>query len=259
VADWSALTVQISVSVVRVELARILPLRALYLQQVNFQIRYYACHERGWTDSYLLTANEAEIGYGSIKGDDAEGRDTVFEFFLIPPFRQQASRLFAALLSASRVPRIECQSNDALMTAMLFEFGRDINAGVVLFDHRVSTDLRFPGAVFRRVKNGDAVFTHSVEPPGDYVLAFDGRILATGGFLTHYNPPFADLFMEVDEHHRRKGAGSYLVQEVIKECYRAGRVPAARCSLDNYASRATLTKAGMRECGFMLTGVVRKT
>jgi GNAT superfamily N-acetyltransferase len=248
----------VQIRVTRVELARILPLRALYLQEANFQIRYNACHERGWTDSYLLMADGTGVGYGSIKGDDAAGRDTVFEFYVIRPFRRQASRLFEQLLSATRAPRIECQSNDALMAAMLFEFGRDINANVVLFDHRMTTDLGLPGAIFRRVKSDDTLFKHGVEPPGDFVLELDGRIVATGGFLTHYNPPFVDLFMEVDEHHRRKGAGSYLVQEVIKECYRAGRVPAARCNLDNYASRATVTKAGMRESGFMLTGVVRK-
>jgi GNAT superfamily N-acetyltransferase len=249
----------VQIRVLRVELARILPLRAMYLQEANFQIRYNACHERGWTDSYLLMADGTGIGYGSIKGDDAAGRDTVFEFFLIPAFRQQASRLFEALLLASRVPRIECQSNDALMTAMLFEFGRDINAHVILFEHRVSTDLQLPGAVFRRAKGGDAIFKHGAEPPGDYVLERDGRIVATGGFLTHYNAPFADLFMEVEQSHRRKGAGSYLVQELIKECYAAGRVPAARCNLDNHASRATLTRSGLRACGFMLMGASRLT
>jgi GNAT superfamily N-acetyltransferase len=240
------------IDVAKVELARILPLRAQHLQEANFQIRYNACHERGWTDSYLLTADGADVGYGSIKGDDAAGRDTVFEFYVIPPLRRQASRLFEKLLSASRAPRIECQSNDALITAMLFEFGADVIADVVLFEHRLSTGLQFPGATFRRAKAGDAIFTHGAEPPGDYVLELDGRIVATGGFLTHYNPPFADLFMEVDQGHRRRGAGSYLLQEVIRECYLAGRVPAARCKLANQASRATLTKAGMRECGFML-------
>jgi hypothetical protein len=188
----------VQIRVARVALGRILPLRALHLQEVNFQIRYNACHERGWTDSYLVTADEAEIGYGSVKGDDAEGRDTVFEFYLIPPFRRQASRLFEQLLSASRAPRIECQSNDALMSAMLFEFGRDIDANVVLFDHRVTTDLQCPGAVFRRVQDSDRIFKHTAEPPGDHVLELAGQIVATGGFLTHYNPPFADLFMEVE-------------------------------------------------------------
>ncbi|MEW6323376.1 MAG: hypothetical protein AB1635_20080 [Acidobacteriota bacterium] len=33
-------------------------------------------------------------------------------------------------------------------------------------------------------------------------------------------------------------------------------MPAARCGIRNAASRASLRKAGMRECGFMLTGTL---
>ena len=61
----------------------ILLLRNLFLQETNFQIRYNACHERGWTDSYLLTVDSKEIGYGSINGQEIKNRDTIFEFFLV--------------------------------------------------------------------------------------------------------------------------------------------------------------------------------
>ena len=94
---------------------------------------------------------------------------------------------------------------------------------------------------------------------GDYVLILGGQIVATGGFLLHYNKPFADLYMEVEQNYRRKGAGSFLIQEIIKQSYVQGRVPAARCNISNIASRATLTKAGMRTCGFMLVGDVRNS
>jgi len=112
-----------------------------------------------------------------------------------------------------------------------------------------------PGAVFRARRDGDQVFAHKVEP-GGYVVASTGEVVATGGFMLHYNMPFADLHMEVREDRRRRGFGGFLLQELKKECYLAGRVPAARCELRNEASRATLTKAGLRVCGFMLTGNV---
>ena len=102
------------------------------------------------------------------------------------------------------------------------------------------------------------MFAHEAEPVGDFVLERRGEVVATGGFLLHYNEPFADLYMEVVRAHRRQGAATFLVQELIGQCYRAGRVPAARCSVGNLASRATLTKAGLRPCGFMLRGDVRR-
>jgi GNAT superfamily N-acetyltransferase len=244
---------------VRTDLTRIQPLRALFLGQANFQVRYHACHERGWTDAYALAVNGSDVGYGSVKGREIADRDTVFEFFVLPPFAGFASRLFGELLAASGATYIEAQSNDRLMSAMLFEFGRNINADMMLFEAHVQTNYTVPGAVFRRRREGDPVFAHAVEPVGDYVVEREGEIAATGGFLLHYNEPFADVFMEVAEPHRRRGIGTLLVQDVIKQCYLAGRVPAARCHLANAASRATLAKAGMRTCGFLLMGEAGQT
>ncbi len=177
----------------KTELQAILPLRNLFLQETNFQIRYNACHERGWTASYLLTSDEVEIGYGSIKGQEIADRDTIFEFYLIPPFRKFSSLVFPELIAASGARFIECQSNDVLLTSMLFEFAQNINSDVVLFK----------------------------------------------------------------ENFRRKGLGSFILQELKKACYLSGRVPAARTSIQNKASRAALLKAGLRICGFMLKGDIK--
>ena len=62
--------------------------------------------------------------------------------------------------------------------------------------------------------------------------------------------------MEVDEPFRRRGYGSYLIQELKRACYEMGRVPAARCDAANAASRATLQKAGLFPCARMLSGVL---
>ena len=64
-------------SAVKTDLKGIEPLRTLFLQESNHQIRYNACHERGWTDSYLLTRDDACIGYGSVKGQETPARDTI--------------------------------------------------------------------------------------------------------------------------------------------------------------------------------------
>jgi len=231
-------------------------LRALFLQETNFQIRYNACHERGWTDSYLLTLDHLKVGYGSIKGQERDDRDTVFEFYIIPPFRRKSSELFRQLLLASEAGLIECQSNDLLLSSMLYEFSTSLSSDVVLFEDHAVTRLSVPGAIVRRTRPGDEIFGHNAEPVGDYVVDFEGEVVASGGFLCHYNPPFADLYMEVREDSRQRGFGSFLLQEVKRECYLAGRVPAARTSIRNAASRATLTKAGLRVCGFMLLGKV---
>ena len=95
-----------------------------------------------------------------------------------------------------------------------------------------------------------------MEPVGEWLIEHDGAIVATGGIATHYNPPYGDLYMEVDEPYRRRGYGSYLIQELKRACYEMGRVPAARCNVSNAASRATLQKAGLLPCARMLSGVL---
>jgi GNAT superfamily N-acetyltransferase len=241
----------------KTSLQEILPLRSLFLQETNFQIRYNACHERGWTDSYLLAINDLKVGYGAIKGQEIADRDTVFEFYLIPAFRKASGQIFAALLAASKARFIECQSNDLLLSALLYEFAQNINAEVVLFEDFAGTELPIPGVAFRPRKEDDVIFEHKVEPIGEYVLELEREVAATGGFMLHYNLPFADLYMEVMENHRKKGLGSFIIQELKKECYLAGRVPAARCNIRNLASRATLIKAGLKVSGFMLKGEVK--
>lgn len=119
---------------IKTNLKDILTYRALFLQETNFQVRYNAYHERGWTDSYLLNIDDVAVGYGSIKGQETNDRDTIFEFYVIPPLKKFAGPLFGELISASASRYIECQSNDLLLSAMLYEFTRDIRSDVVLFE-----------------------------------------------------------------------------------------------------------------------------
>lgn len=242
----------------RTSLKDIQPFRVLYLQEANAQIRYNACHERGWTDSYLLTVNNLPVGYGSVKGQEIKGRDTVFEYYVIPSFRSIANELFAELLRASEVQYVECQSNDPVLPALLYAFARNIQSPVILFKEGTVTRYTLPGVIFRPRQDTDILFDHHSEPEGDYVLEVDGKIVGTGGFMLHYNVPFADIYMEVTESFRRKGYGSYMVQQIKRECYLAGRVPAARCNMENTASKATMLKAVLAIAGYMLIGEVNR-
>jgi hypothetical protein len=140
---------------------------------------------------------------------------------------------------------------------MLYEFSQDVRSDVVLFQHGAVTEHKIPGAMVRPKRAADQIFEHTVEPVGDYVLDIKKEIVATGGFMLHYNAPFADLYMEVRNDCRRRGYASFLLQELQKACYLAARVPAARCSIHNLGSRLSLMKAGLRICGFMQAGNVK--
>jgi GNAT superfamily N-acetyltransferase len=247
-----------TVDITKVELKEILHLRALFMQESNFQVRYNAVHERGWSDSYLISVDGKKVGYGSVMGiEDRTDRNDIFEFYLTPAYRNYSSVIFKQLIDVSTPRYIECQSNDLILSSMLYEYAHKINSEVVLFKDGPVTEMAIPGITVRKREKSDEVFDHKHEPDGDYVLISDKQVVATGGFLLHYNFPFADLYMEVHEDHRQKGYGSLLIQEIKKACYLSGRVPAARCGITNKASKATLLKGGMAVAGYMLSGEIK--
>lgn len=247
-----------NLTITQTKLKEILPFRTLFLQETNFQIRYNACHERNWTDSYIIKVDGRAIGYGSVKGkEELAERDAIFEFYVLPTFRNKLSLIFSILLEIAQVSFIECQSNDFVLASMMYEFAKNISSDVILFEASQYTAYKLSEVTFRHYKKGDNVFDKKEEDVGEYVLDKHGEIVATGGFLLHYNIPFADLYMETKESCRQKGYGSFIIQELIKECYLVGRVPAARCNISNKASKATLIKGGLKVCGYMLTGEVK--
>lgn len=187
-----------ALSAIKTSLQEILPFRNLFLQENNFQIRYNAQHERGWSDSYLIMHNEEKIGYGTVAGkENIRDRDSIFEFYIVPSFRKLASSAFVELIHASKASFIICQSNDLLLSSLLFEYAQNINADTVLLQEDFTSSLYIDNLIFRNRGDNDIVFEHKAEPVGDYVLELNKEVVATGGFLLHYNMPFADLYMEV--------------------------------------------------------------
>jgi GNAT superfamily N-acetyltransferase len=229
-------------------------LRQLFLHENNFQFVCDKCHYYGWADAYIFITGGTKIGYGAVWGTDKrEDRDTIFEFYVLPPFRNYNSSIFHQFISASKTTIIECQSNDLLLTGMLYEFGKNIYAEAILFEDHIETNMHIAGVQFGR-KTDDEPKGPDV---GGYYLKQHGEIVANGGFMLNYNFPYADMYMDVKENCRQQGFGSLLVQELKKEIYRLGRVPAARCNISNNASKATLIKAGLKPCGFRLKGDIK--
>jgi GNAT superfamily N-acetyltransferase len=229
-------------------------LRKLFLHENNFQFIYDKCHYYGWADAWLFTDKEIKIGYGAVWGTDKrEDRDSIFEFYLLPPWRKFSSIIFQQLIAETNATLIECQSNDILLTSMLYEFANGIRAEAILFKDHIQTNLHIAGTHFGK-KSGEENKGANID---GFFVEFQNEVVATGGFLLNYNFPYADIYMDVNENYRQKGFGSLIVQELKKEIYKMGRVPAARCNTSNYPSKSTLIKAGFIPCGFRLKGVIK--
>lgn len=241
------------ISVERAGYVEIESMRDLYRHEAHCQIVCDSLLRRGLADAYLLLVDGRRAGYGGVRNKYDPGQ--LMEFYTLPSCRGLAQPMFRELLTASGATSIEAQTNMPLMVTMLFDAATDITQASILFADSFVSRLECPGAHLRLAEGGD-------RPPAagdECILECDGEAVATGGFLCHYNPPYGDVYMSVVESARRKGFGSYIVQELKRVCYEAGRRPSARCNTDNVASRRTLQKAGFEPCGRMLVGKIRSS
>lgn len=234
--------------------------RERYRGEATGQIVHDSLHRRaGWTASHQLSVEARAVGYGSMAvAGPWSGKPTIYEFYVIPDCRSQAFALFETYLAASGARSIEVQTNDRLLTVMLFAYGRGIASDKIVFEDTGPTALRRDEAVLLRetTEAEDRACIARRQGGSRWRLETEGRVVATGGVNFHYNPPYGDVYMEVSEAFRRRGWGVYFVQELKRVTNELGQVPCARCNTANVASRRTLQRAGFAPSGHILLGTL---
>ncbi len=238
----------------------ILPLRTRQREEMNCQIVHDSIHRReGWTVSHLLDCNGVAVGFGSVAiGGPWKDKPTIFEFYVWPEYRSRAFVLFETFLAASGARFFEVQNNDVLLTVMLHTYGRDIASEKIVFADKFTTAHPAPGATLRATTQEEEIRAalERRQGGGEWTLEMDRKVVAKGGILFHYNRPYSDIYMEVLEPFRRRGLGSYLVQELKRVCYELGAIPCARCSPTNIGSRRTLQSAGFVPFAHILNATI---
>jgi GNAT superfamily N-acetyltransferase len=235
-------------------------LRTRYRQEMNCQIVKDSIHTRaGWSMTYALGVDETLAGFGTVAiAGPWTGKPTILEFYVLPEHRARAFDLFEAFLDASGARLMEIQSNDLLLAAMLHTFARDVTTEAIVFRDGITTALEVNGAVLQPLTSDEEVRAAIDERAGgpEFLLQVDGTPAGKGGVLFHYNRPYGDVYMEIDEAFRGRGLGAYLVQELKRQAYELGSIPAARCSPHNRASRKTLQRAGFIPYAHILNGTI---
>jgi GNAT superfamily N-acetyltransferase len=234
------------------------PYRVDYRAEMNCQVLHDSLHARpGWVEWYKLDISGGMAGYGAVAvGGPWREAHALFEVYVTPKYRRVLFPLAAQLVAESQAVQIVGQTNDRTFVLLLHQLCRDFEADKLVFARGSDSNIENPGVLFRRNTASDEsrMFIHSREPVGDWVLELGHEIVATGGYLRHYNPPYVDIYMEVRDDVRRRGFGSYLVQQIGRQAVESGMIPCARCDIDNTASAKTLSRAGFVPCAHRIAG-----
>lgn len=235
-------------------------MRVRYRAEANGQIVHDSIHARpGWARSYLLQAEGRVAGFGSVAvAGPWKDKPTVFEFYVLPGARGRCFDLFEALVETSGARFFEVQTSDSLLTVMLHAYGTELASEKIVFRDELTTSLPAQGATLRRVtsEKESASCFEARAGQSEWQVESDGKIAGTGGLTFHYNHPYCDVYMGIEEAHRRRGLGAYFVQELKRIAYEMGGIPAARCNWDNIASRKTLQKAGFVQFAHIVLGKI---
>lgn len=245
------------ISVTAVSVDDIRPLRERYRREMKCQLVHDSLHRRpGWTTPFLLTLHGEIAGYASLAvAGPWTGKPTLFELFIVPERRSRLFELVEALLAASGARFFEIQNNDPLLNVVAHTYGRNVVSEKIIFADTFVTALPANGATLRRVTSDEESRRCFEQRQGssECELVCDGLVVGEGGVAFHYNPPYGDVYMSIEEPYQRRGLGSYFVQELKQVCRDLGGIPGARCNPDNIASRRTLQKAGFVPYAHILT------
>ncbi len=233
----------------RARLPDIADLRELYRSEAGCQIVHDSILGRGLADPYVLEVDGEITGYAGVWNKHFPGR--IMEIFTIPEYREVRPELVRALGEESGAKELEVQTNILDGRSLIERCASTVWVEKLLFGEGDEPNLERRSLLFRRRQGTDT------GPEGPWIVEEKGELLGAGGLLTHYNPPYADLYMEVVNSARRRGVGSYLVQELRHVCAEQGLRPAARCDPKNHASRRTLERGGLELCGEILAGALR--
>jgi GNAT superfamily N-acetyltransferase len=250
------------ISIHQVNLKAISAMREAYRTEQDCQVVHDSIHaRRGWTREFTIAEGDRVVAYASVAVDGPwRNKPTLYELYVMPDRRSRAFALFEAFLEATQPPAFEVQSNDLLLTTLAVTFARELATEKVVFRDDETTSHTIPAATLRcltpaaEIQKAIAVRAGG----GEWALEVAGTAVGKGGILFHYNPPYGDIYMEIDEPHRCRGYGGYLVQELKRLCRELGAVPGARCDPTNTASRRTLQRAGLIPYAHILIGTFRQ-
>ncbi|MCP4640944.1 MAG: GNAT family N-acetyltransferase [bacterium] len=208
------------------------------------------------TEFWEFTLGTQVIGYCCVE----RPKQLLLQFFVSEEYARYAEDAFEEMLRETGTKLAYVSTRDPLALSLSLTYQHQVSLESYLFEHRIVTShvpSGLPRATFRNANDEDIqdIIAASGDFWGDIVLTVQGgqlRVLGSedtlfgmGYVSTEYcSEGTANLGVFTNPNFRRKGVGTFIVQELVQECRSRGLSPIAACYHENVGSKGTLARAG---------------
>lgn len=188
-------------------------------------------------------------------------------FYLLERYQHRAQDIFRWIIATNNIQYAIASTIEPLYHSLCLDLQINSTPHTYLFhDHKRIEPPSNPGiSSFRKAEERELneimrFYQANIEGASEWIEEFlrkrlkraelfvvydQQTLIATGECIpSQKQPPYADLGMVVARSYRGRGVGSFTLMQLKKHCYAADWKPICSCSVDNYASKKAIEKAG---------------
>ena len=225
-----------------------------YAQDLNIE-------ENIWISEYdRILVNHRLAGYACI-----DAGKTLWEFYLIDTALTYAQDIFYYLINRNYIAAAECKTYDHLLLSLCMDYQKKAEGSAYLYRDYIECDIAFEGqnqVIMRLATDQDYDMLSKIDIIAEgieffydlkkeiskgevFIFLLENQLLGAGTCKEVWKGmPYRELGMVVDEKHRKKGLGTFILVKMREYCVHNNLLPVCGCYYYHSSSKKTLEKAG---------------
>ncbi|NYB74022.1 GNAT family N-acetyltransferase [Sedimentibacter hydroxybenzoicus DSM 7310] len=251
-------------------------LRYDYIDEIAVQVQDYV--EEGITTyngkCIRMSDGEKEIGYVCIGTYDYY-KDIILEYYVIPEYRSFSAKIVNSIKNNFNCTGWLVNTQDKISLPVMIELNLNYVINGYIFSYNIANieelsennKIIFSLSKVEEIEHiyniitqnnfytgGDKdTVTKRIKEEMFFSFYYDEKLVGVGfKDILKRTPKFADIGMVVDSKFRKRGFGTLILKQLIKECIESQVIPTACCEKNNFISRKALEKVGFYIDGCLL-------
>jgi len=210
----------------------------------------------GTSKCYQIIHDKKLVGHFFV-----DANKTLVQFHVIKEYYTSRTEIFEYIIKSKKVRSADVSTKELEYLALCLDNQKSVEVHTYLFDdnQKITQELNgFSKSTFRLANKDDidtikincdvaydGYYEDLIENDNLFVLYNESCLLGIGEFrVITSNEQYGDIGVVVAEEYRRRGIGTFIINQLKEHCYNKELQPLACCEVENIASRNTMEKAG---------------